>query len=167
MTKNIKLLVTNLVVLIWLTVSLAVNAQLNFIDTESPNVTTDPSEVVNTDMIDGDPLRQGTRFPVESPDEQNQIGIIDQGEIQTYNQGQLQTLQLIKNIINYFLGLLWFVALLIFIYTWFKIVTAGDDDSKFQEGMKDIRRVWIAIFGIALSWFIVTFIFYVISLIVS
>ena len=82
------------------------HAQLDYIDINSPNVTTDPADVVNTDLIDGNPIREGTRFPVESPDGQNQAGIIDQGEIQTYEQGQLQTIALIRNIVNYFLGFL-------------------------------------------------------------
>ena len=46
-------------------------------------------------------------------------------------------------------------------------MTAGDDDTKYQDAVKDVRRVGIAIGGIALSWFIVTFIFYLVRLIIA
>lgn len=153
---------------IWVVLGMGqVSAQLDFIDTDSPNITRNQDDVVNIDTIDGNPIREWTRLPVQSPDGQNDIGIIDQGEIQTYEQWQLQTIAFVRNIINYFLGLLGLVALVIFIVAGFRTVTAWDDDSQYQNAIKDVRRVWIALLGIALSWFIVSFIFYVVGLIVQ
>lgn len=140
-------------------------AQLEFIEPTSPNATQNVSEVIVD--IDGNPLRQWTYLPVQSPDWTEQIWIINQWEIQTYEQGQLQTLQYIKNIINYFLGFLAAIALILLMYAGFKVVIAWTDDEKYKDAVSTFRKVALAILWIGLSWFIVTMVFYVVWLIVS
>ncbi len=148
-------------------------AQLQYIDPDNPNITQDIDDVIDTTDVGGpqwqntNSIRAGTRFPIASPDNSENIGVIDQGEIQTYEQGQLQTLTVVKRMLNYFLGFLGLVALMLFIYTGIQIVTAGEDDSKYKEATSQFRKVAMAIGGIGLSWFIVTFLFYVIGLIVA
>jgi len=153
--------------LAWFLSSGIIFAQLDFIDPSDPNITTDINSVVDTTDIDWNPLREGTYLPVQSTDGTQDIGIINQWEIQSYGQWQTQTLQFIKNIINYALGFLWLIALVIFIRTGIKVILAGSDDTKYKEAISAFKRVALAIGWIALSRFIVTFIFYVVNLIVG
>lgn len=140
-------------------------AQLEFIEPSSPNVTQDINEVITP--VNDNPLREWTYLPVESPDGTQQIWIINQGKIQTFEQGELQTLQYIKNLINYFIGFLGFIGLILLIAAGFRVVTAWSDDEKYKDAASTFRKVALAIAWIWLSWFIVTMIFYVVTLIVS
>lgn len=111
------------------------------------------------------PLRDGTQKPVE-----NVGGIISSTtteKIDRYDDGQLRTLQLIKNIINYALWFLAFIAVIYVIYHWFQVVIAGDDEEKYKQALKSLKTWFLAIGGISLSWFVVTAIFYVISLVTN
>jgi hypothetical protein len=44
-------------------------------------------------------------------------------------------------------------------------VVAGTDEEAYKEALKKVKNAAIAITGIALSWFIVSFIFYILSVI--
>gem|GEM_PF-3193649 len=92
--------------------SISTHAQLSVIDDSSPSLTHDITHVVDTENITN-PLRNGSRFGIESPDGESHIGVIDIGEILTFGQAKNQTLRLIHNIINYILS---FVALVVFVY---------------------------------------------------
>jgi len=73
--------------------------------------------------------------------------------------------QLIQTIINYILALTGLVALIYLIYHGFLVLTAGDNEDRSKAGRKGVKYAFIAIAGIALSWFIIWFIFYIISLV--
>jgi len=77
------------------------------------------------------------------------------------------TLQIIRNIVNWALGMLALVALIYIIIQWFMILTAAGDDSKQKKWVAGIKRACLAIAWIGLSWFIVTFIFWIIRWIAS
>lgn len=74
-------------------------------------------------------------------------------------------IQVIKNVINYVLGFLGLIALIMLLYGGFKMVTAGGDENGYQEGFKVLKNAAIGIAFIGISWFLVTFIFYVFSLV--
>lgn len=73
----------------------------------------------------------------------------------------------IKNFINYVLGFLGLIALIMLLFGWFKIVTWGSDEAKYQEGVKTLKNAAIGIGFIGISWFLVTAIFFVFGLITN
>jgi hypothetical protein len=69
----------------------------------------------------------------------------------------------IKSFINWVLGILSLIALVIVLFWWFKMVTAAGDETKYKEGFKILQQaaIWLAV--IWLSWFIVSIIFWLIG----
>ena len=95
------------------------------------------------------------------------INTITVTEILWFEQAQNQTIWLIKNIVNI---LLWFVSFVVFIfliYEWYMIVAAGTDEKQYEKAVTRLKNGAIAIWGIALSWTIVSFIFAALDLITS
>lgn len=90
-------------------------------------------------------------------------GIVNPGLIADHQTALNSTMSIIKNIINYALGLLSFIALVYLIYHWILMVTAAWDDTQYKKWMKWLRLAAIAITGIWLSWLIVSFIFWLID----
>ncbi len=130
----------------------------------------DIETVVNTDQIDDDPLRKWTYTPVK---EDNFVGADELGDNPTleekefvYDNNFLQTTALIRRILNYVLWFLWLITLTFLIYWGIRLMTSSEEETA-EETMKKIRTAFISLWGIALSWFIVTFLFYVISLLVA
>jgi len=74
-------------------------------------------------------------------------------------------IQVIKNFINYALGFLWLIALIMLLYGWFKMVTAGWEEEAYEGWLKILKNAAIGIAVIWISRFLVTFIFYVFSLV--
>ena len=78
------------------------------------------------------------------------------------NSGWVNSLLLtIKTAVNRVLGLLAFIALLFLLYWGFKILIAGTDDKAVSDAVKIVKNAAYGILFIALSWIIVTFIFYI------
>lgn len=156
-----------IIYLIWLTVyaffaivvrEVNVYAQLGVIDNTSPSITQDIRHVVDSSQIEN-PLRDGAYFWITSPDGQNEVSVINIGKIISFTQAQDQTLRLIQNIINYILS---FTALVVFVYLiieWYKVVVSGSDEEAYKEAVTKVKNSAIAIAGIALSRFVVSFIF--------
>jgi hypothetical protein len=73
----------------------------------------------------------------------------------------------IKNFINRVLGILALIALIILLRGWFQMVTAAWSDEKYKKWFKILQQaaVWLAF--VALSWLVVSLIFYVIGLITT
>jgi len=69
-------------------------------------------------------------------------------------------LDTVKNAINWILWILATVALVICLYGWFKMITSGGDEKKYEEWLKVLKNaaIWLAIVG--LSWIIVSVIFW-------
>ncbi len=74
-------------------------------------------------------------------------------------------IDVVKNVINYALWFLGLIALIMLLRGWFKIVTAWGDENAHQEWTKVLKNAAIGIAFIGISWFLVTFIFYVFSLV--
>jgi hypothetical protein len=72
-------------------------------------------------------------------------------------------LDTVKNAINWILWILATIALVICLYGWFKMITAGGDEKKYWDGLKVLKQaaIWLAIVG--LSWMIVSVIFWFIG----
>lgn len=113
-----------------------------------------------------DPLRQGAYHIVNSQwDKKNKLGNIinNENEITTHGRAKSETLTLIKKGVNYVLSLTSLVALIFLIYHGFLMVTAAGDDWQYKKGMKWLKTAGIALFGMWLSWFIISFIFWLID----
>lgn len=120
---------------------------------------------IDTDLWNGsssisNPLREWAYQVVHSDDGNHTVwGIINNdAEISTHDTAMNRVLKIIKNIINRALWMLWLVALAYIILHGFIILTAAGDDSKYKKWMKWIKNAAIALAGIGLSWFIVSFI---------
>ena len=69
-------------------------------------------------------------------------------------------LDTIKNAINWILGILATIALVICLYGWFKMVTAAGDEKKYGEWLKVLKYAAIGLAIIGLSWMIVSVVFW-------
>lgn len=74
-----------------------------------------------------------------------------------------ELIDVVKSFINWILGILSLIALIIILYAGFKMVTSAGDETKYKDGFKIIQQaaVWLAV--IWLSWFIVSMVFWLIQ----
>ena len=110
------------------------------------------------------PIRDGAYTAIKSPDQNNEIGGL-QGvsqKIEDHETAKEKTFTIVKNVINYALGLLSLIALVYMIYHGIIILTAAGDDAKYKQGMKGIKFAAIALIGIGFSRIIVSSIFWLI-----
>ena len=69
----------------------------------------------------------------------------------------------IQTAINWVLGLLASISLCLVIYAWFLMLTSWWDSKKYDKGLSIIKNAAIGLAIIAVSWLIVSLIFYVIN----
>ena len=69
----------------------------------------------------------------------------------------------IKNGINWLLGLLGLIALIILLWGGFQMVTAAGDDGKYKAGFKILKQAGVGLLFIGLAWLFVSLIFFVIQ----
>ena len=72
-------------------------------------------------------------------------------------------LDTIKNAINWILWILATIALVICLYGWFKMITAGGDEKKYWDGLKVLKQAAVGLAIVGLSWMIVSIIFWFIG----
>lgn len=135
---------------------------LGYFDTNSPSVTNNINDVVHTDDITH-PFRDGTYLPVQSPDGNNSIPVINVGRIFSFQEAENQTLRLIKNIINYALSFAILIVFLFLIYEGYLIVIYANDDDQYKKALTRVKTAAIALAGMAISWLLVSFIFNVVD----
>jgi len=72
-------------------------------------------------------------------------------------------LDTIKNAINRVLWMLSLVALVLCLWWWFQMLTAGGDESKVKSWTKVLKHaaIWLAIIGLA--WLVVSFVFRIVN----
>ena len=71
-------------------------------------------------------------------------------------------LNVVKNFINFVLWLLGLITLIMLLWWGFNMVTSAGDNQKFWDGMKILKNAGIGLAFIALSWMMVSMIFWVI-----
>ena len=76
-------------------------------------------------------------------------------------------LTVVKSAINWVLGMLGLIAFVLLLWGGFNMVTAAGDDKKFGEGLKILKNAGIGFVFIAVSWLLVSMIFWVVSGITS
>ncbi|MBP6910368.1 hypothetical protein KBC03_02110 [Patescibacteria group bacterium] len=69
----------------------------------------------------------------------------------------------IKNGINWLLGLLGLIALIVLLWGGFQMVTAAGDDGKYKAGFKILKQAGVGLLFIGLAWLFVSLIFFVIQ----
>jgi hypothetical protein len=72
-------------------------------------------------------------------------------------------IKVIKNAINWVLGILGLIALGLCLWAGFQMTTAGGDTKKFDDGKTILKNAGIGLAIIALSWMIVSVIFWLIN----
>lgn len=129
-------------------------------------LTTDVNESINTNNWNwtiSDPMREWAYQLVKSSSGSYQLSWIINDEITDHDTAMNNTLNIIFSIINYALWLVSIVALVYLLIHWFMMVTAAWDDSKYKKGLKGIKYATIALLWLWLSWFIISFIFWIIE----
>lgn len=125
-------------------------------------------DAVNTDLWPGkwigDPIREWAYNVIHSSTGEYRVEWIvkENDPIKTHWEALWDTLQIIKNTVNWALWMLSLVALIYIIIQWFIILTAAGDDNRQKKWISGIKRAWLAIVWIGVSRFIVTFIFRII-----
>ena len=76
-------------------------------------------------------------------------------------------ISVIKSTINWALGLLGLITFVLLLWGGFQMVTAAGDDKKFGEGLKILKNAGIGLAFIALSWLMVSVLFWVINAVTS
>ena len=125
--------------------------------------TTMDKEII--DPPDEDAMMEGTHTAVDS--EIHQVDNISNSNTKFTRQedAEKSTLAMIHRLINWILGMLAFVALIVVMIGWFQMVTAAGDDAKFKSWKTALKKVSIGIIGIGISWLIISFFFWFVDLI--
>lgn len=69
----------------------------------------------------------------------------------------------VKNGINWLLGLLGLIALIVLLWGGFQMVTAAGDDKKYAAGFTILKQSGIGLVFIGLAWLFVSLIFFVVQ----
>lgn len=132
---------------------------------------TDPENALSTydnNNPISDPIREWA-YKIIDADPTNTISnnelqwIANPGLISDHNTALSETMTIIKNIINYTLGIIWLVALIYLLYHWFLMVTAAWNDAQYKKGLKWLQTAIISLAWVWLSRFVVSFIFWLIA----
>ena len=81
----------------------------------------------------------------------------------TSNSQEDNLLHTVRVAINWVLGMLAFVALILCLYAGFKMMTSGGDNKQYTAWLSILKNagIWLAIIGV--SWLIVSLVFFVIN----
>ncbi len=69
----------------------------------------------------------------------------------------------IKSFINWMLGILSLIAMVVLLYGGFSMVTAAGDDTKYKKGFKILQQAAIGLVFIGVSWLVVSVIFWLLT----
>lgn len=80
---------------------------------------------------------------------------------------QDKLINVIRNFINWMLGILSLIALVILLWGGFQMVTAAGDDGKYKKGFKILTQAAIGLVFIWISWLVVSVIFWLLGVITA
>jgi saccharopine dehydrogenase-like NADP-dependent oxidoreductase len=107
-------------------------------------------------------LAQGTSNSRDDAVAIGQAGDLSQGKGINDSQGQQtgdKLINSIKSFINWVLGMLATVALVICLWAGFLMVTSAGDEAKYKKGMDILKKAGIGLIIIGLAWLIVSVVF--------
>lgn len=140
------------------------NAQIIYPnDGFSDYVNKDSSDVVDTTNI-VDPIRDWAWNIIESGSSKVDWIIGSDTKIKNHDDALKRWLSLVQNVMNWAIGLLWFVALVYLLYHGFLVLTGAWDEEKTKKWWKGLKIAATAIVWIWLSWLFVSFIFWLIEI---
>lgn len=156
--------------LLWLScIGALANALVDIWPTDSI-LTRDPIQAVDVENVN-DPIRDGTYGVIANEEGYAVEWIVDVWQIDSHNSGintaEDHVMSILKRIINWALWMLWLIALIYLLYHGFLMVTAAGDDAQFKKWTKWLKYAAIALWWIALSRFIVSFIMRLIATFVA
>lgn len=129
-------------------------------------LTNEEGDVIGEDISGStDPFRDGTKIvgrPIGDQDDGDQI-YFDDG-ITTTSDAWTRGTRFVKGLMNWVLWIAGLVALIYLIYHGILALTAGTDDTRYQKGIDGVKYALFAIAGIAVAWFIVSLVFWLITL---
>ncbi|MFA7298451.1 MAG: hypothetical protein WC010_02280 [Candidatus Absconditabacterales bacterium] len=142
-------------------------AQMIVPDSQNYILNENDQQVLNTENID-DPLRQGA-YNIVTPEGGAALSGLasTDTEISSHITAQNKVMTVIKNLINYALGMVALIALVYLIYHGFMIVTAAGDETQYKNGLKGVKFAAIAMAGIGMSRLVVSAIFWLIALMIG
>lgn len=127
-------------------------------------VTNKEIDVVGTEIRDSaDTLRDGTELIAEGIGDADNNDRIYFSEVTTTEQSRSKTADYVRALVNYALAIIGLVALLYIAYHGFLTVTAAGDDDKSAKWMEGMRYGALALIGIAVAWFLLSLIFWLIQ----
>ena len=103
---------------------------------------------------------QNTPSGFGDPSATNTIGVWGTGTLQ-----QDSLITVIKTFINWALGMLALIALVILLWGGFQMVTAAGAEEKYKKGFKILQQAAIGLVFIGVSWLIVSVIFWLLGVI--
>jgi preprotein translocase subunit Sss1 len=71
----------------------------------------------------------------------------------------------VRGAINWVLGILAFIALIILLYGGFLMVTASGDEEKYKKGFTILKQAAIGLLLVGIAWFVVSIIFRLVNLV--
>ena len=125
-------------------------------------------DVIWKEITDSDdPFRDGTEAVAEGIWDTSWSEKIFYEEITDSAEAWTELSRTWRWIVNWTLWVAWLFALIYLIYHGFLALTAGADEEKLKKWQSWIRFALIAVFWIAVAWFIISVIFWLIWLLVS
>ena len=149
---------------LWVVVSLPflTYAQERFPSDETA-LTNDIDDIAWQELRDvDDPFRDGSYWVSEWLN-----GIYNEEELTDTWSAWEKTMNYIKWILNYILGIIWLVALWYMIFQWFRMLTAGSNEEEVNKAIQWIKYAVFAIVWVGLSWFILSIIFWFLQLVTN
>lgn len=127
-------------------------------------VTNQEIDVVGTEVRDStDTLRDGTVLIAEGIGDADDNDKIYFSEVTTTEQSRSKTADYVRALVNYALAIIGLVALLYIVYHGFLTLTAAGDEEKSAKWIEWMRYGTLALIGIAVAWFFLSLVFWLIQ----
>lgn len=127
-------------------------------------ITNEQKDVIGAEIRNSnDTLRDGTELIAEWVGDADNNDKIYYEEVTTTGEGRDKTLDFVRALMNYALAIIGLIALLYIAYHGFLTLTAAGNDGQAGKGMEWMRYGAMALLGIAVSWFIVSILFWLIQ----
>lgn len=85
----------------------------------------------------------------------------------TSNKQEDNLIHTVRVAINRVLGMLAFVALVLCLYAWFKMMLSAWDSKQYSAWFSILKNAWLWLAIIAVSWLIVSLVFYVLNWVIQ
>lgn len=127
-------------------------------------ITNQEIDAVGAEIRDStDTLRDGTELIAEGIGDADNNDKIYFSEVTSTEQSRSKTADYVRALVNYALAIIGLVALLYIAYHGFLTLTAAGDDEKSAKWIEWMRYGAMALIGIAVAWFFLSLVFWLIQ----